>query len=155
MMGIQLSAEGPGGIDKDLIIDHGTALGTGDLPAARVQRAYCERPAGAIFRAHPVYVFREVTHLIQRVPDWKLQLPQRRPFRQDDLHFDQVLLGIGESNGVVRDGVGWRRSRSYPEQKDEAKHAPRYASLRDGEVHRFPATFADFTLSDSPASARN
>src|SRR5580700_3848848 len=106
MMGIELGAEGPGRIKKDLVLHDSACLRTRELPAALIQFAHGERVACTVFGAHPVYVLREVAHLVPRVPNRKLQLALRRTFRKYDLHFDQMLPGFGEGNGVVSCSVG-------------------------------------------------
>ena len=153
VMRIELSAKRAGRIGEYLIIDHGAALRARDLPPALIQLTDSERAAGAVFRAHPVYILREVPYLIQRVPHRKLQLALRRSLWQNKPHFHKMLIGACQRNCVVGCCIGRRRGYRY-QQRHENK-LTRRANFDAGKPHHFPAAFAEMTLAPSPASARN
>jgi hypothetical protein len=65
-----------------------------------VQFANGQRLAGAVFGPNPINVLREVADLVESVPDRKLKSAVGGAWGKLDLDFDQMLLGIGEGNGV-------------------------------------------------------
>ena len=101
VMWIHLRAKGTGGIDVDLIVHDRSAGCVLNLPAAFVEFAHRKRLAGAILGAHPVHVLGEITNLVKGIPHGKLQFALSGTGWQDDLHFDEMLLGRRESDGVT------------------------------------------------------
>ncbi len=153
-MRVELRAKGRRGIGGHLILDDSAILRAGDLPPAVIDLANVEWAAGAIFGSHPVHVLGKVAHLIDRVPDGKLQLALGRTLRKKYLDLDQMTVRVDQGNGVVGNGGGARKSEREKQGEDERSESTRAGE--DEELHSYclPAAFAEFTGRDSPANAR-
>ena len=100
VMGVQLRAEGAGGIDVDLILDDRTTFSALNLPATFVELAHCEFLARAIFGADPVHILGKVANLIEGVPHRKLEIALRGTGGQDDLNL-RPDAAAGEASATV------------------------------------------------------
>jgi hypothetical protein len=101
VMGVELRSKGTEGVDVDLILDNGSVGGTVNLPMTARYFSDFKRAASMIFGTYPIHELREVAHLIESVPDGKLEVAIGAPGRKKDLHLDQVLLPKVKDDGVA------------------------------------------------------
>ena len=72
-MGVELGSIGTGIVGEDFVFDTGPGSRAFNFPAGLVQFSQGNGFAAGVLRKNPVYVLREVAHLIECVPHRELQ----------------------------------------------------------------------------------
>ncbi len=116
---VQLRAERTGVVAEHFIFDASSVFGTADFPAAGVQLSDGQRATALTFGvgAKPIHILREITYLIEGVPDGEMELMSiaaGRNFKRD-LH--EMALRIGERNDVANGRLS--EAELAEENKDE------------------------------------
>src|SRR5437667_12176009 len=103
-MGVELGSIGTGIVGEDFVFDTGPGSRAFNFPAALVQFSQGNGFAAGVLRTNPVYVLREVAHLIERVPNRELQFMSIESGWKVHGDADQDAIGIFQRNCVL-DGI--------------------------------------------------
>jgi len=103
MLSVQLRSVGTGLVSEDFVLDRGAIFGVGDSPSALVDYFTGNGPMMGVSRLQPSDVLREITHLVESIPDWQLQLALCSPRRNLYSDVNAMRGRIGQGDSVVND----------------------------------------------------
>ena len=103
VMRIELGSERACRVDENLILHRCSILRCSNFPAALVELRDFESWLVAAPLAYPQHVLREISDLVESIPDWQLQLALCSPRRNLYSDVNAMRGRIGQGDSVVND----------------------------------------------------